>query len=248
MTDVFKDDTIAMFFNEDFSPENYVDALYSSLSGPTDRYSPQTLSKINTSTQDLLTHLDYNTNVLLHELEKKMDQLKKSSSTIGVSEYVSAEENTGAVNADTSRLQYYVDSLKNAVETLSSDVETVRREAATSIITEQHSDPANGDPIGSLISLKEVKASILKVYHVIQNARRKVGGSAEVAVSDEEFSAALSSLHESLRNRLREGTNDDRVEVTETVKELRSWVPMFQPFTRFGPVFVKFVVKLENEL
>lgn len=236
-----------MFFNEEFSPANYVDALYLSISGTTDRYSPQTLGSINSKTQDLLTHLDYNTNVLLRELEKKMEQLKKLSSPIGVSEYVAVEENAGTANPDTSRLQYYVDSLKNAVETLGSDVETVRKELAHRNI-EETVDSTPGDPIESLIQLKEVKTSILNVYHVIQNARKKVGGHAERAISDEEFQTALLLLYEGLRGRLREANEEERTEITETVKELRSWVPIFQPFTRFGPVFVKFVVKMENEL
>lgn len=246
MTDVFDDD-IQMFFNEEFSPANYVDALYLSISGTTDRYSPQTLGSINSKTQDLLTHLDYNTNVLLRELEKKMEQLKKLSSPIGVSEYVAAEENAGTANPHTSRLQYYVDSLKNAVETLSSDVETVRQEQAHRNI-EEMVDSIPGDPIESLIQLKEVKTSILNVYHVIQNARKKVGGHAERAISDEEFQTALLLLYEGLRGRSREANEEERAEITGTVKELRSWVPIFQPFTRFGPVFVKFVVKMENEL
>ncbi|KAM9932568.1 hypothetical protein OXX80_007806 [Metschnikowia pulcherrima] len=246
MTDVSNDETISMFFNDDFNPTSFVDALFSSIAGPTDRYSPQSLSETNTKTQNLLTHLDYNTNVLLRQLEAKMEQLKASHSPIGLSEYVSLEESSGSTNADISRLQYYVDSLKNAVETLSMDVDKVRREAVQPIPDAQ--EVGHGDPIESLISLKEAKSSILKVYHVIQNAQRKVSGGANLAVSDEEFQNALQSLYESLKIRLREGGAEDKAEIAESVKELRSWVPMFQPFTKFGHIYVKFVVKMENEL
>ena len=55
-------------------------------------------------------------------------------------------------------------------------------------------------------------------------------------------------LYESLKIRLREGGAEDKAEIAESVKELRSWVPMFQPFTKFGPIYVKFVAKMENEL
>ncbi|QBM87129.1 hypothetical protein METSCH_B03280 [Metschnikowia aff. pulcherrima] len=246
MTDVSNDETILMFFNDDFNPTSFVDALFLSIAGPTDRYSPQSLSETNAKTQNLLTHLDYNTNVLLRQLEAKMEQLKALHSPIGLSEYVLLEESSGSTDADISRLQYYVDSLKNAVETLSMDVDKVRREAVQPIPDAQ--EVGHGDPIESLISLKEAKSSILKVYHVIQNAQRKVSGGANLAVSDEEFQSALQLLYESLKIRLREGGAEDKAEIAESVKELRSWVPMFQPFTKFGPIYVKFVAKMENEL
>ncbi|KAM9915266.1 hypothetical protein OXX59_010577, partial [Metschnikowia pulcherrima] len=131
-----------------------------------------------------------------------------------LSKYVSLEESSGSSNADISRLQYYVDSLKNAVETLSMDVDKVRREAVQPIPDAQ--EVGHGDPIESLISLKEAKSSILKVYHVIQNAQRKVSGGANLAVSDEEFQNALQSLYESLKIRLREGGAEDKAEIAES--------------------------------
>ncbi|OBA19871.1 hypothetical protein METBIDRAFT_44893 [Metschnikowia bicuspidata var. bicuspidata NRRL YB-4993] len=247
MTEASTDDTLQMFFNEEFSPASYVDALYLLISGHTDRYSTQKLGTINTKTQELLTHLDYNTSELLHELEKKMELLKKLLSPIGVSEYVLAEESLGTAGSDTSRLQYYVASLKNAVETLSADVAAVKHEAGKPAIDESL-EAGHADPVDALILLKQVKARILAVYHVIQNAQRTVSKPTESVILDDEFLATLLLLHESLRSRLREGGDEERAEVSDTVRELRSWVPMFQPFTRFGPPFVKFVVKMENEL
>lgn len=219
-------DVLSMFFQDNFSPENYVNALHASLIGlEKDPYSSSKLAHISNKSQDLITHLEYNTNEILRELADKTQQLRKASSTMGHTDA------TPDAN-DHSRLQYYVDALRNSVDTLQGDVALVRSALPTQDNRHVH----------SLIALKTVKANILSVCDCLQKACQMVGGD---SISDRQFAEALQSLHESLKVRARE-LEEARADVMSQISEFKAWVPMFQPFSRFGPAYSKFIMRLDD--
>lgn len=230
MSHVLQEEALAMFFDDEFSPAGYVDALFLSLVGAQDAYTPKNLAKLSDKALDLITHLDYNTNEISRELARKIEQLKKLSGAVLSGDY----------DLSSTRLQYYIDLLKNSVESLQSDVDTARRLLSTQKLG------TDGNPVEVLILLKQVRANIARVLNVLLNARKMVGATGELPVSVDDFQASLNALGETLRTRLREGDDEERAELAETVKELRSWVPLFQPFSRFGPIYMKFVVRLED--
>lgn len=225
-----------MFFDEDFSAFTYVDALFQSITGSSDRYSKANLAKLSARLLDLMTHLDYQTNEISKELEQKITSLKKLSVSV-----VSGAGFDDANVDETTRLKYYIDSLKNAVEALQSDVEAARKELDPQKISDN-------DPVEKLIQLKKVRVNIAKVLRVLQNARKMAGGSDIQALNAEDFQVTLNVLHETIRNQLKEGSDTDRTELQDTIEEMRSWTPMFQQFSQFGPIYVRFIVKLEAEI
>lgn len=231
MSRVLQDEALAMFFDEDFNAAAYVDALFLSISGSADRYSPHNLAQVSDKTLDLIMHLDYNTNEISRELARKIDQLKKLSGAVVGGDY----------DSDATRLQYYIDLLKNSVDLLQGDVDSAR----TLLVPDKL---ASESPIELLILLKTVKENIARVSAVLLKASKTVGATGELAVSVDDFQAALGSLLETLKTRLRDSDSEDKAELAESVREMRTWVPMFQPFTRFGPVYLKFVARLEAEL
>lgn len=235
---LLQDEALAMFFDDDFSPSNYVDALFQSIIGettPENRYSKQNLSRLSNKLLDLTTHLDYHTNELSKELASKIDTLRKLSASVVAMDY----EQNGS--DETSRLQYYISSLKNSVDTLQGDVAAARQQ----LVSQKH--VAESDPVETLIQLKIVRENILKVLSILQNARKMVAGGSET-VNVDEFLNTLNFLFETLKTRLKESENDgETLELQATIQEMRSWAPMFQPFTNFGAVYLKFVTRLEGE-
>lgn len=238
MASALENESLNMFFDEDFSAASYVDALFQSITGSSDTYSRANLAKLSTRLLDLMTHLDYHTSEISKEIADKILHLKKLSVSVVSGAGIDGDSNTD----ETTRLRYYIDSLRNSVEALQGDVERARKQLDPQIILPE------ADPVEVLIQLKNVRVNIGKVLQVLQNARKMVGGTENQSIGVDDFREALNMLHEALRTQFKDGTDSDKKELTYTVAELKSWSPMFQQFTQFGPVYVKFIIKLEAEL
>lgn len=238
MVSALENETLAMFFDGDFSAATYVDALFQSITGSSDKYSKGNLAKLSTRLLDLMTHLDYHTNEISRELAGKISQLKKLS--MSVVPGVGLDDDAAADG--TTRLRYYIDSLKNSVESLQVDLEQARKQLDPQKLLQEN------DPVKTLIQLKNVKVNIGKVLLVLQNAKKVVGRSDTQSVGVDEFLDALDTLHDTIKGQIKEGTEQDKKELTETVEQMKLWTPMFQQFTQFGPVFFKFITKMEAEL
>lgn len=245
MTNLQRDEALRMFFDEDFSPVNYVDAVHESLAGHNERYSASTLSTINAKTQDLVAHLDYNTNEILRELTTKVKELQRVSNPVGSLELTLAEVKPS--NTGTNRLHYYVDALRNSVETLKGEVDLVREKMGTDPAAE-NGPRGPGDPIDTLIQLKTVRINILRVCDVLQRAGDLIGSSAQAAVPVENFESTLMLLQKSLKAKHRDGSKEEADSVMDTVEELSSYSALFQPFTQFGPIYSLFLTRLKNDL
>lgn len=227
-----------MFFDPSFNPVEFVDALYLSVTKTGDKYSQANVKNASSTTQELITRLDYNTTEIVTELAGKLEQLRKLAASVKV-----ADLTKDSLNLDTSvggkRLDYFADVLRHSVETLSEEVE----EAQTHMVNKLASGP-----LEILSQLKTADENLLKTNSLLLNVRRTIGNLDKGSIPLEKFQEQLAALQETIRTRIREGTSEDREELSKTVQEMKTWLPLFQPFAHFGPVFAKFIAKLENEL
>lgn len=220
-----------MFFDEQFNSADYVDALMENLADPADKYLPESLARMAGRVLDLLSHLDYSTGEISRELTDNMARLEKLGQPIGAAD-------------DTSRIDYYLNSLRNSVETLEAEVQNVRLNLHT--LSTKESPAAQevaASPVKTLIALKQVRANILLVLQVLQGARALFPGVDAQAIAVDEFQEALGSLRESLEAQKREGALE---EFSKTIDDLKLWAPLFLPFVQFGPVYAKFASRLDE--
>lgn len=238
MVSALENETLAMFFDDDFSTSTYVDAVFQSITGTSDKYSKDNLVKLSSKLLDLMTHLDYHTNEISKEIAEKINHLNKLS----VSVVSGIGLDVDSTVYETTRLKYYIDSLKNSVEALQGDIDQARKQLDPQKIL------PDVDPVEILIQLKTVRVNIGKVLQVLQNARKLVGGTENQSIGVDEFQEALNMLHETIKSQIKEGTESDKKELAQTIDEMKSWSPMFQQFTQFGPIYVKFIMKFEGEL
>ena len=232
-----QDEALHMFFDPGFNPAEYVDALYASVTNSGDKYAPQNIKKVAKTTQELIARLDYNTTEIVTELTAKMDQLRKLTATAPIPELVSADP--AGATAESKRLEYYVDVLRHSVETLA-DEAAQRQKRMAPLQASQ--------PLETLSQLKVADANLVSAASLLASVRRTVGNIDTGTGSLSGFQEHLSALQESIRTRLKEGTSEEREELHRTIEKMRTWVPLFQPFAHFGPVFEKFVSRLENEV
>lgn len=227
-----------MFFDPSFDPVEFVDALFLSVTKTGDKYSPANVKKASSITQELITRLDYNTTEIVTELAGKLEQLRKLAGSIKV-----ADLTKEPLNIETSvggkRLDYFADVLRHSVETLSEEVEEAQSHMAPKL--------ASG-PLETLSKLKLADDNLLKTNSLLLNVRRTIGNLDKGSITLEQFQDQLAALQETIRTRIREGTSEDRDELSKTIQEMKTWIPLFQPFAHFGPVFAKFIARLESEL
>lgn len=246
MSSVRHDKALAMFFDKDFSPTEYVDALMLTLADPTDKYLGASLARISGRVLDLLSHLDYSTGEISKELANNMAQLQKLAQPVA-----GADEST--------RLEYYFNSLRNSVQTLEAEVKSVlgqlsakgQKEAKNGNTENDNTTRHDGedtDPVQTLILLNTVHSNIGRVLLVLQNLRRLFPGVDVLAIGVDEFLSALNVLHDTIRAQAREGDEDERAELEKTVAEMKSWTPMFLQFSQFGPLYSRFILRTEAEL
>ncbi|ODV93349.1 hypothetical protein PACTADRAFT_18842 [Pachysolen tannophilus NRRL Y-2460] len=188
-------EALSMFFDEDFSPHAYLDALFTSTlsAGPnTPRLSKTKLTSVNSlqslqsKCSNLLAHLDYYTNELTKDLEAKIRYLHSSSSIISYSydnnNYNNNSNNNSNsndengidkdlyVNNGTTRLENYIDNLSNAIHTLYDDVNMVNSQISE---LEYNRDESNSDRaiLIKLSKLKKIKIKMLSILNIFETAK-----------------------------------------------------------------------------
>lgn len=193
-----------MFFDEDFEPSNYVDALFSSViknnststnshSGSTletssplalssQVYNEKTLHALQNKCSNLVSHLDYYTNELFTQLSEKLESLKDSASIVssGIAYLESNDDNS------MTRLQYYIKSMGNAVSSLQQEVQaTIDKPKPTPEVKSQSSltllsslslpkGAADEDPITKLSQLREVKLKLEGVLDIFERIWKEI--------------------------------------------------------------------------
>ncbi|OUM51784.1 hypothetical protein BVG19_g910 [[Candida] boidinii] len=141
-----ENDALSMFFDNNFVPHAFLDALFSSslpttantrnrtslyqgaAMGATSKEfaSSRALKNMQSKCSALLTHLDYYTNELTKNFESKIEALDESSSVISYSvnnSTLSSTAKDGMVGI--TRLEYNIESLSSSVNSLLRDLEEV---------------------------------------------------------------------------------------------------------------------------
>lgn len=236
---LFEDETLHMFFDPGFNPVEFIDALYLSVADSSDKYAPSSIKRASNTTQELITRLDYNTTEIVAELSAKLDQLRKLTGSVRISELDTDSPYSNTSTAESKRLEYYAEVLQHSVETLAEEVENTQAQMKPRLASL---------PLETLSKLKKADENLLSTNKLLINVRRTIGNMDKSPISLEKFQEQLTALQESIQSRIRDGTIEDKEELVKTIEEMRSWTPVFQPFAHFGPVFAKFISRLESEL
>lgn len=229
------DESLSMYFDDDFNPSSYIDKLVNSITNlnpassttPVSAYSKQSLTKLSNDISHLITHLDYYTNMLTNDsLQKKLDALDKSN------EIINNNEESG-----TTRLQYNVHVFINAVLSLQTELNEINRQLDESTI--------NNEAILKLIQLKQVKSNLTKVLHIFELVYNSISQDDELSFTVDKFQNALDELFASIKNQL--DTSDKNVKLLAQIDKLLEMNGLFTHLSRFNTVFKKFLTKLSNE-
>lgn len=229
------DESLSMYFDDDFNPSSYIDKLVNSITNlnpassttPVSAYSKQSLTKLSNDISHLITHLDYYTNMLTNDsLQKKLDALDKSN------EIINNNEESG-----TTRLQYNVHVFNNVVLSLQTELNEINRQLDEPTI--------NNEAILKLIQLKQVKSNLTKVLHIFELVYNSISQDDELSFTVDKFQNALDELFASIKNQL--DTSDKNVKLLAQIDKLLEMNGLFTHLSRFNTVFKKFLTKLSNE-
>lgn len=229
-----QNDPLAMFFDDNFNPTSYVDALFHSITGTENKFSKQLLASLSSTLLDVITHLDYHTNEISRDLATKFETLQDLSLNLAPS----VDSETADLSNNT-RLQYYLSALHNTVDTLEEELieagKKLKQDSGSQLLA-----------VVSLILLKKVKQNIHQVLKVLQTARDMLGHDPSLVTLDQ-FQHLLNLLFDSLKNQLR-SKSDKELEATLTsIEQLRELSTVFHQFSAFGPVYSKFIARLDSE-
>lgn len=228
-----------MFFDAEFNPASYVDALFLSMvnngtSGSQNTYTRENLVSIANKSLSLVTHLDYYTNELSQELSGQLAVLKNSSNYV-----VSVSEDGDVPNNDETnitRLQYYVNALGNAVDSLNGDL--AKLDPKQALLAESPS----ARPIQNLVQFRTVKGRLQNVLGLFQRLEAALESPSSDSLTVGEFQTHVNQLYETVKTGLATHPNDSKT--TETIDGLVDLLPVFKGLSQFYPVYKKFVGRL----
>lgn len=100
----FQDEAASMFFDEEFNPASYIDALFNGLD-----YSKTNMNKLINISNKLITHLNFLVNQLNSEINGKLQEISK----------LTTETNLN----NSTRLNYYLKLLQNSIMSLNEDLD-----------------------------------------------------------------------------------------------------------------------------
>lgn len=205
-----------IFTDPQFDATAYVDAIYAQVSkGQIDKYTPESLAALLATSLELVTQLDCHLTELAGQLASKIEALKRPSALVT------------SLHADSmTRLQFYLDSLRNSVDTLQGDLDAALKQVE-----------GGSGPVQDLVALQGVKERINAVLEVLRRVCDLVLLSRSV-VTVSEFQTALESLHEKATDKAKTG---------EPIKEeLQSFEALFQGFSKFAPLYRKCLTRVSE--
>ncbi|CCG23561.1 hypothetical protein CORT_0D07280 [Candida orthopsilosis Co 90-125] len=235
------EESMSMFFDDEFNPSTYIDKLVTSVtqqnsttSTTPSTYSKQSLTKLSHTINQLITHFDYYvSDIANNSLHEKLEMLDKSSTLIHTS---NASEEQGG----TSRLQYHLNILDNSIISLQSELTEINN-------TIELNESINNEAVQTLIQLKLVKNNLITVIDVLEtmnNSLSKVNENKSTYTVDE-FQSILDELLGSIKQQL-SSTGDNSVLLAHIAK-LINLQNVFLNLNNFNPVYKRFITKLITE-
>lgn len=235
------EESMSMFFDDEFNPSTYIDKLVTSVtqqnsttSTTPSTYSKQSLTKLSHTINQLITHFDYYvSDIANNSLHEKLEMLDKSSTLIHTS---NASEEQGG----TSRLQYHLNILDNSIISLQSELTEINN-------TIELNESINNEAVQTLIQLKLVKDNLITVIDVLEtmnNSLSKVNEN-KLTYTVDEFQLILDELLGSIKQQL-SSTGDNSVLLAHIAK-LINLQNVFLKLNNFNPVYKRFITKLITE-
>lgn len=234
------DESLSMFFDSDFNPSNYVDALFQSISNnklQSQIYSKNNLQSLSNKCSNLVTHLDYHTSELSNNLISQIETLQNSSKII--TQGLNNDEVLNALN-DMTRLQYFINTLNNSILLLQTDIKQVNEE----LNVNNESQP---ESINNLIKLKGIKNNLNQVLAIFERLNSITINNPD-STTVESFQSSLNTLYDTIRNQLTNEENEINQLLVTNINELINLLPLFQNLINFYPIYKKFTAKLTTEL
>lgn len=233
------EESLSMFFDADFNPSNYVDALFQSISGNQPQsliYSKKNLQSVSNKCSNLITHLDYHTSELSSNLIDQIESLQNSSKVI--THGLNSDEEFNGLNEMT-RLQYFTNTLNHSVLLLQSDIKQANEEL--------NINKAQPESIDKLIKLKSIRNNLNQVLIIFEKLNSICSNNAD-SITIDSFQVSVNSLYETIRSQLNNEQNEINPILVENINELTNLLPLFQNLTNFYPIYKKFVNRLSSEL
>ena len=255
------DKLLEMFFDESFVPQAFVDILLLNTASKDNKQLQQTAPA-------LLSRLDFYTRHLTSELENTIWNLERLSdvlvgtwnmpSSAGENSKVTDNESSTEPEAllGASKLEYYLDTLSNAVRTLKND--TCKVDERLHGLDEEYKDGM--DVVEELRNLEGVKERLNDVMQYFTQVRtiseiskpeaggspggdQKGAGGHTVSLRDLEVS--LTTLSETIGEALLESSKQEssmekNVGLLHKIDQLVKLAPLFKGFDPFYKVFVDF--------
>lgn len=234
------DESLSMFFDSDFNPSNYVDALFQSISNnklQSQVYSKTNLQSLSNKCSNLVTHLDYHTSELSNDLINQIEVLQNSSKVI--TQGLNNDEVPNALN-DMTRLQYFINTLNNSILLLQTDIKQVNEEL-------NENNESQPESIDNLIKLKSIKNNLYQVL-VIFERLNSININNPDSTTVEAFQSSLNNLYDTIRNQLSNEKNEINQLLVTNINELVNLLPLLQNLTNFYPIYKRFTSKLNTEL
>ena len=258
-------ESMSMFFDDEFNPSTYIDKLVTSVTThqsssistapPSIVYSKQSLTKLSHTINQLITHFDYYVNdIANNNLHEKLEMLDKSSTLIHTSSGEQEQQqgnggNGGGGNGNgngngnsTSRLQYHLNILDNSILSLQSELVEINKSIEVN-------ETINNEAVQTLIHLKLVKNNlklVIEVLETISNAISKINET-KLTYTVDEFQLVLDELLASIKQQLTATSGGDKSVLLDHIDKLISMQNVFLDLNNFNPVYKRFITKLITE-
>lgn len=261
------EELLNMFFDDEFVPHAYLDALFSAIPGATSDGSqsltnPKNIELMQQRSATLLSHLDFYTSELTNNLETQLTKLRASNSVVSYSYESSNEKKL----KPTTRLEYYIDSLSISVQSLNDTVANV-----TSKVSSLETDSQTTQNLleltkakQNLIHVQQALETIKSIVEIVQDTPKTTSKSSRTAptnaknatssliIQPSQLSAALKVLQDTIKEQVsqrKRSENDTEVdqELMTKIDDLSALMPIFKNLGEFQNVYADFVKNIQGE-
>ncbi|CDR42777.1 CYFA0S10e02146g1_1 [Cyberlindnera fabianii] len=264
---IMSEELLNMFFDDEFVPHAYLDALFSAIPGATSDGSqsltnPKNIELMQQRSATLLSHLDFYTSELTNNLETQLTKLRASNSVVSYSYESSNEKKL----KPTTRLEYYIDSLSISVQSLNDTVANV-----TSKVSSLETDSQTTQNLleltkakQNLIHVQQALETIKSIVEIAQDTPKTTSKSSRTAptnaknatssliIQPSQLSAALKVLQDTIKEQVsqrKRTENDTEVdqELMTKIDDLSALMPIFKNLGEFQNVYADFVKNIQGE-
>lgn len=272
------DKLLTMFFDDEFVPHAYLDALYSGgiastsstiTKGTSSYLSSKDIELLRQRSSVLLNHLDYYTKELTTDLEAKIQKLYNSNSVISYS-YDHSNKSEDKLKP-TTRLEYYANSLSISMSSLRESIQLISDrmeqsgDSKDSISTKLIKLNQSKDNLHRVLDTLNIIKSIIEINSASDNgstSHRDSVSSAptnskssahktteNISISLKSFQESLDVLQATILEQFQTAAGGNvSKELLAKVQEFIDLAPVFKNLSGFGSSYGTFVKSIEGAL